>query len=213
MKRAFLLCLCLGASAALTACDIPAAVFDGGGGGKTTSSNGGSSSGTGGAGGTTTTTHSTTSDGGIGGSTGGSSTGGTGGTTTTTTTTTTTMSGPTVPCGWPEPVTECDPGQVCCFDKGSVGDFCSGPGTCDPPTMYSELKCNENADCTGGKVCCAFYALDPDQQYRVQKTYCASACDSGNQEIATCTDSSCDTGICTQLFGSAYPTYKFCISL
>ncbi len=155
-----------------------------------------------------------TTGGGGSGATGGGSTGGTGGTTTTTTTTTTTLTGPTVPCSWPEPVTECDPGQVCCFDKGSVGDFCSAPGTCDPPTMYAELKCNENADCSNGKVCCAFYALDPDQQYRVQKTYCAAACDSGNQEIATCTDSNCSgASVCTELFGNAYPTYKFCIGL
>lgn len=218
MKRAFSLCLFLGTSAALAACDIPSAVFDGGNGGSTTTSAGGSGTTSAGGGGDTTTTtpmHTTSSGGaGGGGATGGSSTGGSGGTTTTTTTTT--LTGPTVTCKYPN-VGECDPGQVCCFGPMMPTDECGAPGTCNPPTDYIEIACDQNADCAGNptkKKCCAYFAGDLSGTFVFQKTYCDTACDLGSQEVGACfVNGDCPVPLtCQQIIGSAYPDTLFCLS-
>lgn len=225
--RSSLLFALLGATSLLTACDIPSATFNGSTSGGSTATAGGGSGGD--TTSTTTTPMHTTSSSGGGGTGGTTTTGGTGGsqggsTTTTTTTTTSTGGGPTVPCGYPEPVMECDPGQVCCFEKVDPDgdgplvptDVCGASGDCVPPAKYSELRCNENADCANGKICCAYYAQDPDLQYRIQSTFCKTSCDGAAQEIKTCSGADPDCGpvaSCENLFGSAYPDYNFCIGL
>jgi hypothetical protein len=122
--------------------------------------------------------------------------------------------GPVVPCGYPEPVIDCAPGEVCCFDYSPMNakDFCSPPGQCTPPTKYAELQCDNNDDCPG-KVCCAFVVvIDAQGTAKVQNTYCDDLCASDN-EIQTCKVSGDCTppNTCQVLFGNAYPTYQFCL--
>lgn len=199
------------ACAALAACDIPAAVFDGG----TTTSTGGTST-DGGSAGQTTATHPTGGSGGRtdtgGSSTGGSTTGGTGGTTTTTTTTTTTLTGPTVTCNYPN-ISECDPGEVCCYARDVATDVCKPPGNCDPPASYIEVKCDQNADCATN-LCCAYYVQD-GINLKLEKTYCDTACDvvNDNETQACETTADCDFPFeCLPLFGAAYPMSLFCLT-
>ncbi len=182
--------------------------FEGtGGGGGTTSTQGG-----GGAGGTTSSTETT------GGTT--SSTEMTSSTTTTnetttssttSTTTTTTATGPVVACNFPS-VSDCDPGQVCCFDKSESMplDFCGTQGSCQPATKYAELACENDEDCPG-QVCCMYFALDANLNPEWQSAYCDTACDDA-QEVKTCqSDADCTFPTpCEPPFGSAYPSYKAC---
>ncbi|MFO0589133.1 MAG: hypothetical protein U0441_16395 [Polyangiaceae bacterium] len=213
MMRVSLLCLSL---VTLAACDIPAAVFDGGN--QTTTSFGGSSSTSqAGSGGDTTTTtpmHTTTSDSGGGGTGGtGGVTGGTGGTTTTSTTS---VTGPTVTCNYPN-VSECMPGQVCCFGPNMPTDDCGAPGSCNPPTDYIEIACDQDADCAGNatkKKCCAYFAGDISGNLVFQKTYCDTACDLASQETSACLTTADCSGIltCQEMLGSAYPDTLFCLS-
>lgn len=205
------------ACAALAACDIPAAVFDGG----TTTSTGGTST-DGGSAGQTTATHPTGGSGGrtgtggssTGGSTtGGSTTGGTGGTTTTTTTTTTTVTGPTVTCNFPS-YSECMPGLVCCYEINGSTDSCGMPGSCDPPADFIEIKCDENSDCPAGKECCAYYTGDISGSFNLEKTYCDTSCDLVNQETPACQDIlDCLPGFdCLPLIQNVYPGWLFCLT-
>ncbi len=201
------------ACAAATACDIPAAVFDGG----TSTSTGGTST-DGGSAGQTTATHPTGGSGGRtgtggsstgGSSTGGSTTGGSGGTTTTTTT----LTGPTVTCNYPN-ISECNPGEVCCYARNALADTCKTPGNCDPPGDYIEVKCDQPEDCTGGKLCCAYYVVD-GPGLKLEKTYCDTVCDFLNDyETPACHDDfDCDFPFtCQQLFSTDYPDSYFCLS-
>lgn len=148
-----------------------------------------------------------------GGGSGGATTSST--TTSSTTTTTTTATGAVVQCNFPS-VSNCDPGEVCCFDKSEMMpvDFCGNPGSCQPQTKYAELQCENNDDCTGGKVCCAYYVLGADLKPEWQSMYCDSACED-DQEIETCkTNGDCTFPIpCDFLFGDGYPEYKGCFPL
>lgn len=206
------LALALGAQGCNLLAGLDDVKFEGtGGAGGSTSTQGGGGS----AGGTTSSTETT----GAGGTTSSaettiSSSTTTGETTssTTSTTTTTTATGPVVACNFPD-VSDCDPGQVCCFDKSAVQnvDFCSAPGSCQPPSKYAELACEGDEDCPG-EVCCMYFVLDANMSPEWQAAYCDAACDAA-QERPTCqSDADCTFPIpCELAFGSAYPTYKVCL--
>lgn len=217
MKRAAFLCFVVGASAALAACDLPKVTFgatgdDTTGGGTSTTSTSDTTSSMGGGGNTVTQP-----TGGAGGEGGGGEGGGT--TTTTTssssssTTSTSSTAGPVVQCNYPA-VSNCQPGQVCCFDKGDMEpmDFCEAPGNCNPSSKYGELKCDGNEDCPG-KKCCLYFVFDATMKPDVQSSYCADSCDLLSQEFQACEDSG-DCSLpnidCSMIFGNGYPEYKFC---
>lgn len=156
-----------------------------------------------------------TTTGGTGGATGGTGgmTGGTGGTTTSSTTSST---GPTVTCNYPN-VSECMPGQVCCFGPSMPTDDCGPPGSCNPPTDYIEIACDQDADCEGNptkKKCCAYFAGDINGNLTIQKTYCDTSCDLASQETKACLSTADCDGLltCQEMLGSAYPDTKFCLS-
>lgn len=201
------------ASVASAACDIPAAVFDGGtSNGGSTTSHGGSTEG--GSAGQSTATHG--GSGGTGGSmgTGGSSTGGVGGTTTSSSSTSSTLTGPTVTCNYPNNA-ECLPMQSCCYDRQVASDTCVAAGTCDPPSDYIEVKCDQTADCApAGKICCAHYVTDVGTgMLTLEKTYCDTACDFANGETNACIDDNdCTFPLsCLPIFGMYYPDSLFCL--
>lgn len=206
------LALALGAQGCNLLAGLDDVKFEGtGGGGGTTSAQGGGGS----AGGTTSSTETT----GGGGTTSSTETTSSSSTTTgettsstTSTTTTTTATGPVVACNYPA-VSDCDPGQVCCFDTSDTMpvDFCGTPGSCQPSSKYAELACEDNEDCPG-EVCCMYFVLGANMNPEWQAAYCDDACDDA-QELATCeSDADCTSPMtCKAPFGDAYPSYKFCI--
>ncbi|MBK8253787.1 MAG: hypothetical protein IPK82_14120 [Polyangiaceae bacterium] len=209
VTRATLLLGLIGLGAAV-GCDIPNVTFESPtGGGTTASATGGTGgAGTGGTGAGPTHTTSTGGTAGTGGGSGGTTASTTTSSTTSTTTTTTTSGGgPIVPCNYPT-ISDCEPGQVCCYDKSTMSpvDFCSSPGMCNPSSKYAEIQCNDSSDCPG-QLCCAYVVLGD-----VENTYCAPACDDA-QEVRACDDDGdCLTSIpyiaCTEVLG--YSAYKFC---
>jgi hypothetical protein len=220
VTRAFLLWALVGASAALSACDLPPATFDGlpaGGSGAATSTTVG---GTGGDMAGSTSTTGATHTGGSGGGAGGN--GGMGGAATTTSTTTSTSTttgsggmGPVLQCNYPTPASYCQPGQVCCLDKESpFEDSCAEIGGCNP-AEYGEAKCSSDAHCPNGKHCCLFIVpngADPTK-FDAQSVYCDTECSLGNDELKACED----TSECLDSFpyveckaALGYASYKFC---
>ena len=206
------LALALGAQGCNLLAGLDDVKFEGtGGGGGTTSAQGGGGS----AGGTTSSTETT----GAGGTTSSTETTSSSSTTTnetttsstTSTTTTTTATGPVVACNYPM-VSNCDPGQVCCFDKSDTMpvDFCGTPGSCQPSTKYAELACENDDDCPG-EVCCMYFVLGPNLDHQWQASYCDTACEDA-QELPTCqSDADCTFPTpCKPAFSSSYPSYKAC---
>jgi hypothetical protein len=184
--------------------------------GKLTGSGGaGGDGGSGGTGATTTgsggtiTSDTTTSSGmtvtsGTTGGSGGASTssgaaaGGSGGT----------AQGPVVACNFPN-VSDCLPGEVCCFDLASpIQDFCAAPEGCGSSAEYGELACEKADDCAAGLVCCGHFVSG----LLVRSSYCTTACDLGNDEVTSCaTDADCAAGeLCDTMVGNEYPSYTFC---
>lgn len=224
MNRASLLCVVIGASAVLSACDLPTVTFSDTGTGGAGAPGSGSSGGTGGV--ATTTTPGHTGGGGAGGAGATGGTGGTGGATTTTTTTSTTGGAggaggagggpvePTLQCSYPV-VTDCMPGQVCCLDKTDpYQDKCAEPGKCTPQSDYGEASCSSDAECGPGQHCCMYFVLNVmTQKYDVQGIYCDTECSIDNDELPACSGATdcLDNApylICDSVLG--YPEYKFC---
>ena len=206
----------IGASAALSACDIPPASFDGSGTGGSTTTTSTATGATGGGGADTTTTTTPMHSGGMGGAAGG--TGGTGGETTTTTTTSTGGTGGTpievvLQCNYPN-VTDCQPGQVCCLDKESpFEDKCAAPGGCAPPTDWTQAACAKDSHCTDGKVCCLNYAYNVVTMASEYTTYCDDACTPDKSEFVACeTDNECllPGHTCQKVLADEYTQYTFC---
>ncbi len=216
VNRASLLSVLIGASAVLSACDLPAVTFSDTGSGGSGASNSTTSGGTGGVAATTTPGH--TGGGGTGGT--GTTGGGTGGATSTTSTTGGAGGagggpvGPTLQCSYPA-VTDCMPGQVCCLDKTDpYEDKCADPGKCTPQSDYGEASCSSDAECDAGQHCCMYFVLNVmTQKYDVQGIYCDTECTIGNDELPACSDAAdcIDNApyiFCESVLG--YPEYKFC---
>jgi hypothetical protein len=117
----------------------------------------------------------------------------------TTATTGTGMTGPTVFCNG----SECDPNQVCCFNRFTEGvDFCSAAGTCPDGGEWTEITCNGPADCSSGH-CCGTY--DPNQGW--VKVECAQNCGGNSLDMCFGDPTVCaqgDTCMQSQTLGDGY---------
>jgi hypothetical protein len=192
MHRFVVLLTCVaGAGVALVAC--------GGTGAGNLFGSGGGSNGGAGTTGATGTTGSTTSGPGAtaaSSSSGSGSTGGSAGTTSTsatstssTSTTSTTSSGGMVGnviCGSnPMMESECNPGQVCCFDPTMPDDMCGSPGGCAEGDI--EIPCMGPSNCPDGEVCCGIF--DPNAGQNVDpylSVSCQASCDDPNAQVVLC---------------------------
>lgn len=204
----------MGASTALSACDIPAATFDGSTSGDTLATSGTGAAGTGGV--TTTSStqvmHTTSGSGGAGGS---------GGVATTTSTTVASSGGGGTGGSFPGPQVPCtDSGalcayeDICCFHAtdaakdhcGEAGKCCPDVGsdpTCEFPYLY--FQCNGLEDCPGGK-CCGELTFST-----LTSTFCGTDC-TGADEILMCksNEGECGGGSSCQPVLDGYPGYSYC---